>query len=119
MSQFRVGRDQRSGALLLEKDLACIERRSVKLSVIFKPVGLWRRFLCWFGLDFPGPVLFEFVIDHRAVIHYEKRTRFKTKFVVDAIAILTPGRGHVRIVMNPEDYKNRWDARFFIEPYDN
>lgn len=91
----------------------------MKLTILFKPKTLLGKIKLWLGLDYPGPILSEIVIEDFQLQLYEKR--FRNKYVVkeEIISVLNPGKGKIRIIMNPEDFYNRWEVRFRIEPLYN
>ena len=119
MSDFKVSRDSTSGALLLERDLASHEKRTVKLTLTFHPVGLWMKFKCWMGVEFPGPVLAEISINTAQMRTFEKRLRTRTKVFEEIVSILDPGRGKIKILLSPEDFQGRWKVTFRLEPLYN
>jgi hypothetical protein len=119
VSDCKITKDQTSGALLIERSIASHEKRTVRLTVIFKPVGFFMKLKCWLGIEFPGPILSEIQIESNRLRTYEKRVIERRQVREEIVVVLNPGRGLLRFVMNPEDFNRRWKVSFKIDPLYN
>jgi hypothetical protein len=120
VSEFKVSTDSTSGALIIERDLASHEKRTVKIVLTFRPIGLIGKIVSWIGLSYPGPILIEVQIESREMKQlFDRRIVGRGRVTEEVITILDPGKGKVKIMMNPEDFKTRWKVHFLMEPLYN
>lgn len=96
-----------------------MQKRTIKLTIIFKPLGLLRRLKLWLGKEWPSPVLFEIEIGGEKVSLYEKRVFKKTHVKDEVAAILPPGSGKLSLLLNPADFNGRWSVKMEIDRLNN
>ena len=119
MSDFRVCRDEHSGALVIEKDYSAEGRIGVEINMVFKPRGLWRQLVFLLGLNFPGPVILE-VQTGGNILNSECQRRFGKLSVEERLySIVQKGDVTVRAMMNPEDFYHRWQVSIRIRELNN
>lgn len=115
MSDVRTKIDRGSGILLVEKDFNLSADHLIKVTVTFKPVGLWRKILCWVGLDYPGPVLMEIETGGKVSVVSSKRLRKRTEVTEQIFAPGKEGKGMLRALLNPNEFSRTWKVDIEID----
>lgn len=96
-----------------------MQKRTIKLTVLFSPVGLLRRIRLWLRKEWPSPVLFEVEIEGKQIPLFEKRFFYRTQIKDVVIASLPPGEGKISLLLNPADFRGRWSVKMQIDRLNN